>query len=347
MNNLRQVKGCYLTPNTSILRRMTPRTTGAAMAAEAEQDLIDALAGLGFDVERSAPSDESYDVVARADGHDVRIEVKAFSVLSPDRAARLDPHLEGATVGVVVADQISAEARKVLADRGWGYFDRRGRLAMRASGLMLDMPVEPVAHPSNEPASSPLAGRGGMSLACALLLRPDDPPSLREVARRAGFSAPTVSAAGKKLRDLALVRPDGTPLVPELFWAVVDEWKPHRVPVATLTPSDAATVAGPLGALAWGAEVVATADYPPDLYVSDRAILRRATAGPPPPSIEQRAATIAVAPTPLVCSEPSELTTAGLPVAQALFVALDLAIDKARGLELLDTFNPQGVPRVW
>jgi hypothetical protein len=317
------------------------------MAAEAEQDLKDVLAGLGFDVERSAPREGGYDLVARADGHEVRVDVKAFSVLSPDRAARLDPYLGSATVGVVVADQISAEARKVLADRGWGYFDRRGRLAMRAPGLMLDMPVEPVAHPSNEPPSSPLAGRGGMSLACALLLRPDDPPSLREVARRAGFSAPTISAAGKKLRDLALVRPDGTPLVPELFWAVVDQWKPHRVPVATLRPAALATVSGPLGALAWGAEVVATADYPPDLYVPDRAILRRATAGPPPQTIEERAATVAVAPTPLVCSEPSELTMAGLPVAQALFVALDLAVDQARGLELLDTFNPPGSPRVW
>ena len=317
------------------------------MRAEAEQDLIDVLTGLGFDVQRSSQNDRGYDLIARTDGHEVKVKVKAFSGLTPDRAARLAPHLEGPTAGVVVADQISTEARNVLADRGWGYFDRRGRLAMRAPGLMLDVPVEPVVHPSNKPPSSPLAGRGGMSLACALLLRPDDPPSLREVARRAGFSAPTISAAGKKLRDLALVRPDGTPLVPELFWAVVDEWRPHRVPVAALTPADSATVAGPLGALAWGAEVVATADYPPDLYVPDRAILRRATAGPPPSSVEQRAATVAVAPTPLVCSEPSELTAAGLPVAQALFVALDLAIDKARGLELLATFNPQGVPRVW
>lgn len=317
------------------------------MGAEAEQDLTEVLAGLGFDVQRSSPTERAYDLVARADGNEVKIDVKAFSVLTPDRAARLESHLDETTAGVVVADQISTEARRVLADRGWGYFDRRGRLAMRAPGLMLDLPVEPAAHPSNEPPPSPLTGRGGMSLACALLLRPDDPPSLREVARRAGFSAPTISAAGKKLRDLALVRPDGTPLVPELFWAVVDEWRPHRVPVATLTRGDSATVAGPLGALAWGAEVVATADYPPDLYVPDRAVLRRATAGPPPQTIEQRAATVAVAPTPLVCSEPSELMTAGLPVAQALFVALDLAVDKARGLELLDTFDPPGAQRVW
>ncbi len=326
---------------------MTPRTPAAALGAEAAQDLIEVLSGLGFDVQRSSPSDRGYDLVARTDGHEVKVEVKAFSVLSPDRAARLDPHLGATTVGVVVADQISAEARNVLADRGWGYFDRRGRLAMRAPGLMLDVPVKSIVHRMNEPLPSPLTGRGGMSLACALLLRPDDPPSLREVARRAGFSAPTISAAGKKLRDLALVRPDGTPLVPELFWAVVDEWKPHRVPIAMLPHPGSATVAGPLAALAWGADVVATVDYPPDLYVPDRAILRRATAGPPPQTIEQRAATVAVAPTPLVCLEPSELMTAGLPVAQALFVALDLAIDKARGLELLDTFSPPGAPRVW
>jgi len=302
---------------------------------------------MGAEAEQPELRDRGYDLVALVDGHEVRVLVKAFSVLTPDRAARLEPHLEGAIAGMVVADQISAEARRVLADRGWGYFDRRGRLAMRAPGLMLDVPVEPVAHPSNGPLPSPLTGRGGMSLACALLLRPDDPPSLREVARRAGFSAPTISAAGKKLRDLALVRPDGTPLVPELFWAVVDEWRPHRVPVAALTAVESATVAGPLGALAWGAEVVATADYPPDLYLPDRAILRRATAGPPPHSVERRAATVAVAPTPLVCTEPSELTTAGLPVAQALFIALDLAVDQARGLELLDTFDPPGVQRVW
>jgi hypothetical protein len=326
---------------------MSPRTANAALVAEAAQDLIDALAGLGFDARRSAPTERSYDLVAQVDGRDVKVLVRSFSVLTPDRAARLEPHVEAGTAGVVVADQISAEARKVLSDLGWGYFDRRGRLAMRAPGLMIDVPVEPVARPADQPRSSPLAGRGGMSLACALLLRPDDPPSLREVARRAGFSAPTISAAGKKLRDLALVRTDGTPLVPELFWAVVDEWKPHRVPVTSLSPIESATVAGPLGALAWGADVVATADYPPDLYVPDRAVLRRATAGPPPASVEQRSATVAVAPTPLVCAEASQLTTAGLPVAQALFVALDLAIDRARGLELLDSFDPPGVTRVW
>lgn len=66
-----------------------------------------------------------------------------------------------------------------------------------------------------------------------------------------------------------------------------------------------------------------------------------------PPSIERRAATVAVAPTPLMCSEPSGFTTAGFPVTQALFIALGLTVDKARDLELLDTFEPPGIPRVW
>ena len=95
--------------------------------------------------------------------------------------------------------------------------------------------------------------------------------------------------------------------------------------------------------LAWGAEVVATADYPPDLYVPDRAILRRATAGRPPPSVEQRAAygrcgadTARVLRTLSLSSRRQDS-----PWPRRCSSRSDLAVDQARGLELLDTFDPR------
>ena len=93
--------------------------------------------------------------------------------------------------------------------------------------------------------------------------------------------------------------------------------------------------------------MVTTTNYPPDLYVSDSATLERLAAAASPPSPGAEVATLAVAPTPLLLTEPSTRAVESYPLCQALFAALDLSIDKARGVELLDDFDPEGAPRVW
>ncbi len=181
----------------------------------------------------------------------------------------------------------------------------------------------------------------------ALLLDPTTPVVLRDVARRSGLDPGDMSRAARALRSKSLLRGDGTPLVPELFWEVSEHWQPGRVPVAVRPPTGVAVLGGPLAALAWGAAVVTTTDYPPDLYVSDPATLERLAAAASPPIPGAEVATLAVAPTPLLLAELSVRTVESYPLCQALFAALDLSIDKARGVELLDDFDPEGAPRVW
>ena len=180
---------------------------------------------------------------------------------------------------------------------------------------------------------------------------------------------PAISgAASKRLRESSLVRSDGRPLLPELFWALADVWKPQPVPLAELPPIGKSSlygalgvnldepgpgwaVAGTLGAAAWGARVVVRSTYPPDFYVPSASELRQATLrlGEARRS-EERACTVAVAPTPLVCGErfDREVDEWGhWRFAHGLFSALDLAQDQGRGAEILDDWEPKDFRRVW
>jgi hypothetical protein len=103
-------------------------------------------------------------------------------------------------------------------------------------------------------------------------------------------------------------------------------------------------------AIAYEAPISAPLKYPPDLYVPDRATLRRATqllgtAASP----RDRAATLRVAPVPFVTSrrvdEPNRSTW---PLTHPLFVALDLAQDPGRGSQALAAWDPPPRwQRVW
>ncbi len=91
--------------------------------------------------------------------------------------------------------------------------------------------------------------------------------------------------------------------------------------------------------------------YPPDFYVPSATELRQARLrlGEPTP-FEERACTVAVAPTPLVCAErvdrPSD-EWGHWRFAHGLFAALDLALDRARGSEILADWLPKDFARVW
>jgi hypothetical protein len=109
-------------------------------------------------------------------------------------------------------------------------------------------------------------------------------------------------------------------------------------------------VAGTVGAAAWGAPVVVGSNYPPDFYVLTTAELRQATLRLGEASrFEDRACTVAVAPTPLVCVDrfPRSDDWGQWSFAHGLFAALDLAQDRARGAEILESWNPTEFARVW
>jgi hypothetical protein len=199
-------------------------------------------------------------------------------------------------------------------------------------------------------------------------MAPEDPPSMREVARRVSLSHSAIVAAARRLRDASLVRAGGQPLVPELFWALADEWQPRPIALAALPPSARTgaydtlgvhldevesgwAVAGTVGAAVWGAPMAIGSAYPLDFCVPSATELRQATLRLGQATrFEERACTVAVAPTPLVCAERFRRESdewGRWRFAHGLFAALDLAQDRARGTEILADWEPKDFIRVW
>jgi len=195
--------------------------------------------------------------------------------------------------------------------------------------------------------------------------------AVRELARRLGRSASTVSEVLAALRRAGLVddrhRVEGT----ELFWQVADRWPAKRVYLAQLPmPGDYATITRPLrlglddaesstgwaltdsaAAVAYGAPLAVRTGQLLDFYVPDQATPRRATAllGAALSRSQARCA-VRVAPVPAACSHRVDLMTNPFewPLAHPVFVALDLAQDAGRGREILGAWTPPDRwTRVW
>lgn len=329
-----------------------------------------ALLSLGH-VAAEPPADAGWDLIATVDGIEMPIELKAASVITPEAVARMVASVDKrrkSVARVAVGDLITGPAQQALRDAGWGWLDRRGHLVLRAKGVHIDADVPADQRPTTGTAPKRFSGTAAISWAAALLLAPEDPPSMREVARRVSLSHSAIVAASKRLKAASLIRSDGRPLVPELFWALAEEWHPNAVALAQLPPvGDAGTygaldvnlegdepgwaVAGTVGAVAWGAPVVIGSVYPPDFYVPSAVELRQATLRlGEAPRYEERACTVAVAPTPLVCTHRFDRDSSEWGhwrFAHGLFAALDLAQDQARGAEILEDWNPKDFTRVW
>ena len=78
-----------------------------------------------------------------------------------------------------------------------------------------------------------------MSYAAALLLEPERSAKLRSVAREIGMSPQSISNAARLLADAGLVNADGTPALPDLFWALADVWRPAKVVAVAAVPDPA------------------------------------------------------------------------------------------------------------
>ena len=335
------------------------RTTKVSLAGQAELALGRALGSLGHQVVESPDRDDG-NLAITVDGITVPVAIAAASVVDPGRVARMvaatRPTKRAAT-NLVVGDLITGPAREALRDAGWSWLDRRGHFVLRAQGVHIDADVPADPREAGGAPPRPISGSAGISWATALLMAPKDPPSMREVARRVSLSHSAIVATAKRLKDAALVRADGTPLIPELFWALADDW--HSTPTAlsglptgqTGESDHGWAVAGTVGAAAWGAPVIIGSAYPPDFYLASAADLRRAVHRVGKAErFEERACTVAIPPTPLVCFETFERRAdawGNWRFAHGLFAALDLAQDRSRGAEILDDWNPQDFTRVW
>jgi hypothetical protein len=337
---------------------------------------VDLAEGIGLHVADDCPLDGPDLVLLDPGGQRILVELKRLSAPTPGQLTRLISEAEGRTrpdaLHVLVADRISDAVRSELRSHGWGWLDLRGHLHLAGHGLFVDVDVPPV----NDRAvrANAFSGSVGLQVSCSILLEPDVPHGVRDLARSLGRSPSTVSEVLGVLRRQDLVTPDGKAVLPALFWETASAWRPRAVPLLDLPRPGAGSVnaalglgfddvearpgwalTGTLAAAAYGAPVAARSDHPPDFYVPDQAMLRRATRllGVAA-DVDQRRASICVAPVRAVCDQRVDPTrqeagawTVGnehWPLVKPLFVALDLARDPGRGREILEGWEP---PRPW
>jgi hypothetical protein len=270
---------------------------------------------------------------------------------------------------VVVADRITADARNTLNQAGWSWLDLRGHLRLIGPGLFVDSDVPASAEAGVERQG--LIGQVSVELAALLLLDPTRRVGVREAAALLSRAPSSVSEAFAAMRAVGLVDENHRPAIPSLFWELAESWKPVSRDLASMPGpgggrdnsalrlgfDDVESTVGwaltdSVAAAVYGAPVSIRAGHPPDFYVPDQATLRRAIhlLGTVETS-SSRASRVRVAPVPLVCARRVDATTWAAeewPLANPLFVALDLAQDPGRGREILDTWEPRNVGnRVW
>lgn len=159
--------------------------------------LEDAFAQVGIVGSRSdadADADaEAEPSVRLPDNCRLQVRVETASLPSSDWARGINVAND---LVIVVADQIPNGVRQELNDRGIGWLDRRGRLRIVRGGVFIDTDVPPAPRLDSAASSRPaISGRSGLAAAAALMLRPDDPMGVSEVARQASLNASSMSRA--------------------------------------------------------------------------------------------------------------------------------------------------------
>lgn len=334
------------------------RTSADTLGQLAIDAVLTALARLNL---RSEPGSDS-DLVVHVDDTAVAVDIRTTAYATPERVrAMLDRRPQHSATPLLVADHVTEGARHELGAAGWSWLDRRGHIYLRAPGVMIDRDIDPLPRPGVTTMPAAISGAAGLAVAYAILLDPDKLQPVRASAPMLGFSPASISTARRALREAGLLERDGLPVVPELFWALAEVWKPERAwLVRAPKPGDTHTnvvdldgpgwcLTGTAAAVEWGAPAVAVEPIL-DLYVPGPVmvtIARRhygAASGP-----GEATASIAVAPASLVTSRRIRpRLKRRWPLAHPLAVALELARDRARGREILgDWTPPPEFRRVW
>lgn len=343
---------------------------------DAAEKLADAAHSLGLEFSNArATRDQGIDgYLALPGDKPMPVYLKRASLVSAhglaERLADWDRHVPLGAVRAVVADRITEDARRLLREAGWGWLDSRGHLRLVARGLLIDVDVPEFSQPRRR--AEPFSGNVGIEVAVAMLLDPHRGMGIRYIASQIGRAPSSVSEVVSAMRAAGLISAEGQPRTPDLFWELASAWRPQKLAVATVPQNDLAVLqalkvnvdkvdeagwalSDTHAAAAYGAPVAIRSDHPHEFYVPDRQVLRRAgqLLGPAH-SHGERAATLLVAPTPVICAErvdPNLYANARSehwPIAQPLFVALDLASDPGRGREILNDWTPpEPWHRVW
>lgn len=323
-----------------------------------ESDVLDAFGELGI-AARELGGGHRADIAIEPAG--ILIQLKSRSLVDEDAARRLlvEARPDGSTL-VVVGDRVTESARTLLIAAGAGYLDRRGHIALRAGFYYIDADVAATrARPS---AKRPFSGKSGLEIAAHILMHPEHPASVRELARKLGRSPSTVSDELRSFQDAGLLD-DRRHLVDDrLFWEAAGHWprstvylreapskyaddplvRPLRVE-STDVQKEGWALTDTRAALAYQAPVAMKDDNRLDFYVANSQIMGRAvTLLGEAKSASSAECSVRIAPVPAVCQRRVEPIAGarGWPLAHPLFVALDLAQDQGRGREILRDWNP-------
>ncbi|RSN65836.1 transcriptional regulator [Amycolatopsis sp. WAC 04182] len=346
-------------------------------SSERERAVMDALVAavesLGLVVMETGVGQGGDVVIVLPDDRKIAIQLKSAALITADSAPgqlrRWSKSAHSAVPFVVVADRITSDARDCLNQAGWNWLDLRGHLRLTGPGLFIDSDIPSLVKPDGERQG--ITGQVGIELAALLLLDPAEKVGVRAAAKMLSRAPSSISEAFAALRTAGLVDEGNRPAVPGLFWELAENWNAASRDVASVPKPGAgrdnaalrlgmndveSTVGWALtdtnAAAVYGAPVSIRAGHPPDFYVPDQSTLRRAVQllGSATAS-SSRAGRVRVAPVSLVCArriDARERTNEEWPLADPLFVALDLAQDPGRGREILDGWTPEKVgTRVW
>ena len=345
------------------------------MRPEPEAELWDAFhraldeVGLVSRFDRQAGiADRRWDAVGKIEDLPVVIELKAVPTVAD--VGRLHEHVPKDSYPVLVARRVSKAVATELIKRDVGFFDARGRLRIWRRPLFVDTTVTGEAEGSSTTTSPRMEPPSMLDVALAVLDGTAE-HGVRATAKPLGRAPGTVSKQLAALRAAGLVDDDAQPTVPDLFEAVADVWHPVRVPLAELPspghgrvnerlrlgfddPEGPGWVLADVAAAAgWGAPIVVTSGSPPDFYVPGRSIVAQARSLLGQAEYGHHACTVAVAPAPYVCRrrrDRSQAFGSEFLLPSPVVAALDLAIDPARGREMLELWSRDlgaEIRRVW
>lgn len=341
----------------------TMRTSAEELERAAVEALEVACGEVGLCLQRGAAPGPHVTVTSpRGDTWEFKVEARAVAVPHAAPAAR-DARV------LVVADVLPGPVGDAFRERHISWFDRRGHLRLEAPGLLVDTDVAPRPRQSatgdHEVPDDPFGrGRATIEVALGLLLSPQDPPGVRELARETGLSPSTVSTARDRLRRASLVTDEGIPLLPELFWELARRWRPRWHALASppdiQSPTEAFSAgrwvaSGDVAGAAYGAPLVVGSAAPGRYYVGTPTELRRARHVLRDGDPAEPRALVAVAPSRLVHTRAEQHVGSTAvpgevgPFAPYVVVALDLAGDPSRGRDIVTswTATPERTRAVW
>ena len=331
---------------------------------EAAESLSGALASIGIAAMVVPPDSARGSAMLDVEGKSFCVEFRSIVTAAHGEWLVSSPP-DGVPPRVLVADRIAQGARAAMRQAGLSFYDQRGTLRLIDPPLVIDAQVPAVR--SLGPPTMPLSGQVAKEVAIICLTEPGRPHGVRDVARTIDRAPSAVSKAMAGLRNEGLLTSAGEPMVPDLFRELAAVWRRRAFPLAALPSADkweaqrlrlglddpegtdGWALTDTRAAQSWGMPIIARGDYPPDFYVPTASVLRAARIQLGAPNGD-RACTVALAPARFVCRhrfDHSHTSGETWPVAGHIVTALDLAQDRARGVEALGQWDPAGIARVW